>query len=34
MGEANIDELIKRFDKDGNSVFDKVVCRLDAGQAI
>ena len=33
MGETDIDELIKRFDKDGNSVFDKVDYRSDAGRS-
>ena len=27
MGETDIDELIKKFDKDSNSLFDKVGLR-------
>ena len=30
MGETDIDSLIKKFDKDGNSLFDKAGCRLHA----
>ena len=30
MGETDIDSLIKKFDKDGNSLFDKVGCRSHA----
>ena len=33
MGETDIDELVKRFDKDRNSVFDKVGWRSNAGLA-
>ncbi len=29
VGDTEIDELVKKFDKDSNSVFDKVGCRSD-----